>query len=59
MNVRKSVAAIVDLDPVHKEQVIEAYAAALGVTFTSTVVLAIIMALVILPIKLPRLGKRS
>lgn len=59
MKVRKSVAAIGTLDPMHREQVVDAYAAALRVTFSMTVVLAIIMALVIIPIKLPRLGKRA
>lgn len=57
--VRRSVHAIADLDPVHKEEVIEAYAASLQVTFSMTVVLAIIMTFIIIPIKLPRLGKRA
>ncbi|KAI9879120.1 MAG: hypothetical protein M1830_009507 [Pleopsidium flavum] len=56
--VRKSVHAIVDLDPRHQAQVIDAYSAALRITFASAVVASVVLLLIILPIKLPRLGKK-
>lgn len=57
--VRKSVQAIASLPLEYREQVIDSYAAALHVTFLMTVVLAAIMVAIILPVKIPRLGKRS
>ena len=59
LRVRESVQAIGSLDPQHREQVIDAYASALRATFAITVILAIIMAILITPIKLPRLPKRK
>jgi hypothetical protein len=53
------VQAIATLPAAYQEQVIEAYAAALRLTFITTVGLAIVMLLVVLPLRLPRLGKRA
>ena len=59
MKVRKSVTAIQTLDPKHRAQVITAYAAALRITFVSGIIFAILTVILILPIRLPRLQKKS
>ncbi|PMD62935.1 MFS general substrate transporter [Hyaloscypha bicolor E] len=57
--VRKSVRAIADLEPVYREQVIDSYASALRATFFMTVILSLVVTLITLYIKLPRLGQRK
>ncbi|KAH8795396.1 major facilitator superfamily transporter [Hyaloscypha finlandica] len=57
--VRKSVRAIADLEPVYREQVIDSYASALRATFFMAVILSLVLTLITLYIKLPRLGQRK
>ncbi|CZR63495.1 related to multidrug resistance protein fnx1 [Phialocephala subalpina] len=57
--VRESIQAIADLDPVAREQVINAYSASLGATFILAAVLALITVLITIPLKVPRLGHRK
>ena len=57
--VRGSVEAIRGLDLVYREQVVQSYEAALRVTFLCCSVLAFFSFLLILPVKLPRLGHRK
>ncbi|PLB42166.1 putative MFS multidrug transporter [Aspergillus candidus] len=56
--VRKSVQAIVNLDPMHQQQVIGAYATALRATFLFAAVCGAIMLMLHLRVKLPRLGSK-
>ncbi|QDS73323.1 hypothetical protein FKW77_006347 [Venturia effusa] len=56
-SVRKSVSAIRDLDGLHQQEAIMAYAAALRLAFVSAIVYFVIVNMLILPIQLPRLGK--
>ncbi|KAL2196791.1 hypothetical protein P885DRAFT_37350 [Corynascus similis CBS 632.67] len=56
--VRKSVEAIRDLPVEYRESVVRSYEAALRVTFGCCIVLALVGLLLIVPIRLPRLGKR-
>jgi len=56
--VRKSVEAIRDLPVEYRESVVRSYDAALRVTFGCCIVLALVGLLLIVPIRLPRLGKR-
>ncbi|KAF2494141.1 MFS general substrate transporter [Lophium mytilinum] len=56
--VRKSVRAVLDLDPKHQHQVIDAYSRSLRVTFMSSIVLFLVVNALALPVKLPRLGRR-
>lgn len=56
---RKSVQAIANLDPMHQQQVIEAYAAALRVTFFSAAIWGAIMFMMHIRIRLPRLGTKA
>jgi len=56
--VRKSVEAIRELPAGYREQVVQSYEAALRVTFLSCSVLAVVSLLLVLPVRLPRLGKR-
>ncbi|TAQ91579.1 hypothetical protein B7494_g51 [Chlorociboria aeruginascens] len=57
--VRKSVQAIADLEPRSREQVIDSYAAALRATFIMSAVLSAITLLIIVYIRLPKLGHRK
>lgn len=57
--VRKSVEAIRSLSPEYQTQVIRSYEAALRLTFICLVALAVITVLLILPVRLPRLGTRK
>ncbi|KAK0714971.1 major facilitator superfamily domain-containing protein [Lasiosphaeris hirsuta] len=57
--VRQSVESIRDLEPVYREQVVQSYEAALRLTFLFCSVLALISVLLVLPVKLPRLGSRK
>lgn len=57
--VRASVEEIVKLDPFYREQVVQSYEAALRLTFACCVIFAFISTLIIIPIKLPRLGIRK
>ncbi|KAL4919843.1 major facilitator superfamily domain-containing protein [Aspergillus aurantiobrunneus] len=57
--VRKSVQAIAKLDPLHQIQVIDSYAAALRLTFASAAVFAILMLVLHVPVRLPRLGRKA
>ncbi|KAI4131559.1 MAG: hypothetical protein LQ347_002934 [Umbilicaria vellea] len=57
--VRRSVHAINELDPLHQKQVIDAYSHALQITFALAAAMSVIMVLIITPTKLPRLGKKS
>jgi hypothetical protein len=58
LEVRSSVQAISALEPHYRAQVVDAYAAALRVTFISTAFLAALATIIIIPVKVPRLGKR-
>lgn len=53
--VRASVEAIAKLDQPYREQVVQSYEAALRLAFGSCLIAAVISALLVLPIKLPRL----
>lgn len=57
--VRETVSAIATLDPKHKEQVIQAYAQALRGTFAFSIIVALLVIFVTLPVKLPDLGRSS
>jgi hypothetical protein len=57
-SVRKSVEAIKELPGEYREQVVQSYEAALRVTFLCCSVVALVSVLLILPVRLPRLGKR-
>ena len=57
--VRKSVRAIADLDPVYREQVIDSYASSLRATFMMAAVLSVVVIAMTLPLRLPRLGQRK
>ncbi|EAS35316.3 MFS multidrug transporter [Coccidioides immitis RS] len=56
--VRRSVAAISELDPIHQYQVIEAYERALRITFLSSIVSSALVFLLVAPVRLPRLRRR-
>lgn len=55
--VRQSVEAIRDLPEPYREQVVRSYEAALRATFLMCVGLAVVSMLLILPLRLPRLGR--
>ncbi|KAH6862246.1 major facilitator superfamily domain-containing protein [Alternaria alternata] len=57
--VRKSVRSIVDLDPKHQSQVIEAYSRSLRLVFISAIVMFIIVNLLVIAIDLPQLKKKA
>ncbi|EKD21705.1 uncharacterized protein L3040_004928 [Drepanopeziza brunnea f. sp. 'multigermtubi'] len=57
--VRKSVRAIANLDPHYREQVIDAYAESLRATFVMSAVLSAVAFVMIVPLRLPRLGQRK
>ncbi|KIW99906.1 uncharacterized protein Z518_10834 [Rhinocladiella mackenziei CBS 650.93] len=57
--VRESISAIATLDPVHKRQVIEAYALSLRVTFTTGIVGGLLSIGLIWPVHLPRLPRQA
>lgn len=57
--VRKSVRAIVALDPMHQRQVIGAYAAALRTTLFSAAIWGAAMLFLHLGVRLPRLGRKA
>ena len=57
--VRKSVRAIGRLDPVHKEQAIKAYSEALRITFAVGIIWALIVAIMAVPIRLPKLQSQE
>ncbi|PVH82120.1 MFS general substrate transporter [Cadophora sp. DSE1049] len=57
--VRKSVRAITDLEPMYREQVIDAYAASLRATFIMSAVLSVAAFCMVVPLKIPRLGQRK
>jgi hypothetical protein len=57
--VRMSVQAVMELTGEHKQQAIAAYASALKLTFVAGLVFFIIVAFLIIPVKLPRLGKQK
>lgn len=56
--VRKSIQAIAKLPEPYQEQVVDAYAASLRLTFLVTALLALVSVVIIAPIRIPRLGKR-
>lgn len=58
-SVRKSVDAIRNLDPVHKAQVVHAYASALRITFASSVIFAAAVLYLSWPIRLPKLQSQD
>lgn len=57
--VRRSVEAIRILDPPYRDQVVGAYASALRVCFLCCVGLALLNWAVMVPVRLPRLGRRA
>lgn len=56
--VRERIQAIAELPPMYQAQVIDAYSASLRVTFIGMAVVALAAFLTVIPIKLPKLGKR-
>ena len=56
---RKSVRSIIDLDPKHQAQVIEAYDRSLKVTFISAIAVFVIANFLVFAIKLPTLKKKN
>ncbi|KAK4226171.1 putative transporter-like protein 1 [Podospora fimiseda] len=56
---RKSVEAIRKMDPTYQEQVVQGYGAALRVTFLSCSILALINLLLVVFVKLPKLGTKK
>jgi hypothetical protein len=57
--VRRSVEAVKELPGPYREQVVKSYEAALGVTFAGCVGLAVVAAVLVVPVRLPRLRKRA
>ncbi|OAP57237.1 hypothetical protein AYL99_07975 [Fonsecaea erecta] len=57
--VRESIRAIRNLDPVHKKQVIDAYASGLRATFLMGILFSVLSVLLIWPMRLPRLQKQE
>jgi MFS family permease len=57
--VRESIRSIRHLDPLHKKQVINAYASSLRATFIVAIAFATVSALLILPARLPRLQRQE
>ncbi|KAI2789711.1 hypothetical protein POX_d05208 [Penicillium oxalicum] len=57
--VRKSIRAIAELDSLHQQEVIQAYAAALRFTFFSAAVWGLVMLILHSRLQLPRLGDRK
>jgi hypothetical protein len=58
LDVRKNIEGIRNLPGIQRSQVIQAYAASLRLNFMVTAVLAVLSLLMIVGIKVPRLGKR-
>ncbi|KAF2248799.1 MFS general substrate transporter [Trematosphaeria pertusa] len=59
LTVRKSVRAILDLDPKHQSQVIDAYARSLRVTFISAIAIFILANALVFTINLPHLKRKQ
>ncbi|KFY17823.1 hypothetical protein V492_00352 [Pseudogymnoascus sp. VKM F-4246] len=57
--VRGSIEAIVGLDPHYRDQVVAAYSASLRATFITASGIGLITLLLVVPIRMPRLGKRN
>ncbi|KAK3390314.1 major facilitator superfamily transporter [Podospora didyma] len=57
--VRQSVESIRELDVAYQVQVVQSYEAALRLTFIGCTVLALVNVLLVLPVKLPRLGNKN
>ncbi|KIY01089.1 uncharacterized protein Z520_02641 [Fonsecaea multimorphosa CBS 102226] len=57
--VRESIHSIRDLDPVHRKQVIDAYASSLRATFVLAIIFSILSVMLIWPAQLPRLQKQE
>jgi hypothetical protein len=57
--VRSSVQAIHHLEPMYREQVIEAYALSLRATFVMAAVLSVFAVFLVVVLRLPRLGQRK
>ncbi|PGH30109.1 hypothetical protein GX50_07129 [[Emmonsia] crescens] len=59
LRVRKSITEIAQLDAIHKPQVIRAYEMALRITFLSSILWAVLVLVLFVPVKLPRLGHKK
>ncbi|KAE8859868.1 hypothetical protein PTNB29_07099 [Pyrenophora teres f. teres] len=57
--VRKSVHSIIDLDPKHQSQVIQAYSQSLRLVFISAIVMFVVVNVLVFTIDLPRLKKKE
>lgn len=57
--VRQSVESIRDLEPVYREQVVQSYESTLRLMFLCCSVVAFVSVLLVVPMKLPRLGNRK
>ncbi|KAE9371192.1 major facilitator superfamily transporter, partial [Stipitochalara longipes BDJ] len=57
--VRKSVRAIAGLEPIYREQVIDSYASALRAAFIMAAVLSLVATVIVIFLKLPKLGQRK
>lgn len=57
--VRKSVRSIIDLDPKHQDQVIQAYSQSLRLVFISAIVVFVIVNALVFAVDLPHLRKRQ
>ncbi|KAH9881913.1 hypothetical protein J1614_001084 [Plenodomus biglobosus] len=58
-HVRKSVRSIIDLDPKHQAQVIDAYSQSLRLVFISAIVMFVIVNALVFAIQLPHLRKKK
>ncbi|KAF9739461.1 hypothetical protein PMIN06_001066 [Paraphaeosphaeria minitans] len=59
LTVRKSVRSILDLDPKHQHQVIDAYGRSLRVTFISAIAAFVLVNILVLTIRLPNLKPKK
>ncbi|KGY15207.1 hypothetical protein PABG_11782 [Paracoccidioides brasiliensis Pb03] len=59
LRVRRSIAEIAKLDAIHKGQVTSAYEMALRITFLSSLLWAILVLVLVIPVRLPRLGHKK
>ncbi|KAJ4301381.1 hypothetical protein N0V90_003473 [Kalmusia sp. IMI 367209] len=59
LTVRKSVRSILDLDPKHQHQVIDAYARSLRVTFISAIAVFVVVNVLVFTIRLPNLKPKK
>ncbi|KAK2802469.1 hypothetical protein FQN51_004532 [Onygenales sp. PD_10] len=59
LRVRKSITAISQLDKAYRLQVVGAYENALRITFCSSLIWAFLVLILVIPLRLPRLGRKG